>query len=108
MNVILVGYYNTSKAYRIYKKEGHEMKARRDVIFDEGIAFKKSKDLLMHSDDEELPIFAEECTREEENLNHEDGGPNERRKRPNWLKSTLLDVEVHGATKGKFREIKKP
>jgi len=36
------------------------------VIFDENIAFKKSKDLLMGSDDEELPIFEEEGTREEE------------------------------------------
>jgi len=30
------------------------------------------------------------------------------RKRPNWLKSTLFDVEGHGATKGTFRENKKP
>lgn len=29
-------------------------------------------------------------------------------KRPNWLKSTLLDVEGHGATKVTFRESKKP
>ncbi|MGP6521437.1 hypothetical protein ACTZL6_27485 [Klebsiella pneumoniae] len=29
-------------------------------------------------------------------------------KRPNWLKSTLQEVEGHTATKGTFREIKKP
>jgi len=32
----------------------------------------------------------------------------ETRKRPNWLKSTLLDAEDHGAAKGSFRERKKP
>ena len=29
-------------------------------------------------------------------------------KRPNWLISTLLDVEGHGAAKGSLRERKKP
>jgi len=28
--------------------------------------------------------------------------------RPNWLKSTFLDAEGHGAAKGTFRESKKP
>jgi hypothetical protein len=32
----------------------------------------------------------------------------ETRKRPNWLKSTLLDAEGHGAAQGTFRESKKP
>ena len=57
----------------------------------------------MDPDDEELSIF-EEVTREEEESNHEDEGPSEpiqpmvipeTRKRPNWLKSTLLDAEGH-------------
>ena len=30
------------------------------------------------------------------------------RRRPNWLKATLEDVEGHGATKGTFRERKRP
>ena len=36
------------------------------MIFDESIAFKKSKDLPMDSHDEELSIFEEEGTKEEE------------------------------------------
>jgi len=36
------------------------------VIFDESIAFKKSKDLPMDSGNEELPIFEDEGTKEEE------------------------------------------
>ena len=91
-----------SKAYRIYIKEGHRIEVSRDVIFDESYVFKKSKYLPMASNDEEIPIFEEEGTREEEDSNHEDEGPNEpvqlevipkSRKRPNWLKSTLLDAE---------------
>lgn len=32
----------------------------------------------------------------------------ESRKRPNWLKYSLLDVEGHGTTKGTFTKNKKP
>lgn len=69
----------------------------------------------MDSDDEETSVF-EEVTREEES-NHEDEGPYESiqlvvisktRKIPNQLKSTLLDVEGHGAAQGTLRESKKP
>ena len=49
---IFVRYSNTSKAYRIYIKAGHRIEISQDVIFDESIAFKKSKDLPMDSDDE--------------------------------------------------------
>jgi len=53
----------------------------------------------------------------EEESHHEEEGPSEpvhpiviskTRKRPNWLKSTLLDAECHEATKGSLRESKKP
>ena len=70
MKGIFVGYSNTSKAYKIYIKEGHWNEVNRDVIFDESIAFKKSKDLLIDFDDEELQVF-KECPREEEDSNHE-------------------------------------
>ena len=54
MKGTFVGYNNSSKAYRTYIKEGHRIEVSRDVIFDESIAFKKSKDLLMDSNDEEI------------------------------------------------------
>ena len=63
------------------------------MIFDESIAFKKSKDISIDFDDEELPIF-EECTREEEDSNHEEGGPS--------------DAKGHGAAKGMLRESNNP
>jgi len=65
MKGIFVGYSNTSKTYRIYIKEGHRIQVSRDVSFDESIVFSKSKDLPMDFDDEELPIFEEESSREE-------------------------------------------
>jgi len=41
MKGTFVGYNNSSKAYRIYMKDGHHIEVSRDVIFDESIAFKK-------------------------------------------------------------------
>ena len=38
MEGTFVGYNNSSKAYRIYIKEGHRIEVSRDVIFDKGIA----------------------------------------------------------------------
>eukprot|EP00253_Pinus_taeda_P002874 PITA_02874 len=92
MRGTFVGYSNSSNAYRIYIMEGHRIEVSQDVIFDESIAFKKSKELPLDSDDEELPVFEEEVTREEEETNHENEGPSEpiqpvvipkSRKRPN-------------------------
>ena len=54
MKGIFVGYSNSSKAYKIYLKDGHHIEVSRDVISDESIPFKKSKELSMDSDNEEL------------------------------------------------------
>jgi len=107
MKGIFVGCSNSSKAYRFYMKDGHHIEVSCDVIFDESIAFKKSKELSIDSDDEELPIFEEEVDKEGEESHHEEEGLNEpvqpvvileTRKTPCWLKYTLLDAEGHGAT----------
>ena len=63
---IFVGYSNSSKAYYIYVKEGHQIEVSRDVIFYKSIAFKKSKDLPSDYDEEDLPVFEEEVNKEEE------------------------------------------
>ena len=64
MKGIFVGYNNSSKAYRIYMKDGNHIEVSHDVIFDEIIAFKKSKEISIDSDDEELLIFEEEVDKE--------------------------------------------
>lgn len=63
MRGTFVGYNNSSKAYRIYLKEGHHIEVSLDVIFDDTVAFKKSKELPMDSDDEELSVFEQEVDR---------------------------------------------
>ena len=87
------------------------------MIFDESIAFKRPKDLLMDSNDEELLVFEDEVAREEEESNQEDKDPNEpiqpvvileTRKRPNWLKSILLDARGHAVAQVTFMESKNP
>ena len=107
MKGTFVGYNNSSKAYRIYIKGGHHIEVSHDVIFDESITFKKTKELFIDFDDEELPVFEEEVDKEGEGSHHEEEGPSElvqptiipeTRKIPNSLKSTLLDAEGHGAT----------
>ena len=116
MKGTFAGYNDSSKAYRIYMKDGIHIEVSDDVIFDESIAFKKSKELSIDFDDEELTVFEEEVDKREEESHHEEEGPSEpiqpmvileTRKRPNWLKSTLLDTEDHEVAKGSFRESKK-
>lgn len=63
---IFVGYSNSSKTYRIYMKDGKHIEFSRDGIFGKSIQFKKSKELSIDSDDEELPIFEEEVDKEGE------------------------------------------
>ena len=50
MRGIFVGYSNSSKAYRIYIKEGRRIEVSRDIIFDENIAY-KCKDIPAKSDE---------------------------------------------------------
>jgi len=97
-------------------KDGHHIEVSRDVIFDESIAFNKSKELSIDSDDKELPMFEEEVDKEE-GSHHDEEGPSEpiqpvviqeTRKRPNWLKSTLLDAEGHGAAQDHLEKVKDP
>lgn len=48
-------------------KDGNHIEVSHDVIFDESMAFKKSKELSIDSSDEELPIFEEEVDRRKKN-----------------------------------------
>lgn len=115
---IFVGYSLSSKAYKIYIKEGRHIEVSRDVIFDENQAYKESRDIPIDSDDEEVSILEEEKVHHDNSTtNLEEEGPSEpiqsvviptTRKRPNWLKATLEDVEGHEAAKGSFRESKRP
>jgi len=56
---ISVGYSLSSKAYRIYIKEGRQIEVSRDVIFDENHADKRSKDIPVESNEEDIQLFEE-------------------------------------------------
>jgi len=116
---IFVGYNLSSKSYRIYIKEGRQIEVSKNVIFDENHAYKRYKDIPFESDEEDVPLFEEEehHYKAPTNQEEEEEGPSdpiqpiiipETRKRPNWLKDTLEDAKEHGATKGYFRERKRP
>lgn len=74
---IFVGYNTSSKEYKVYINEEHRIEVRRDVIFYESIAYKKSKDIPIDSNKEEEPIFTkEEASRKDKTpkptTNHEE------------------------------------
>ena len=54
---IFVGYSISEKYYRIYIKEGRYIEVIRYVIFDENQSYKKSKDICIDYDDEEVLVF---------------------------------------------------
>ena len=57
-------------------KDGHHIEVIRDVIFDESIIFKKSKEISIDYDDKQLPLFEEEVDKEE-GSHHDEEGPSE-------------------------------
>ena len=114
---IFIVYRLSSKAYRIYIKEGRYIEVSKDVIFDENQDYKKSKVIPIDSDDEEVPVFEEDEVHENSTANDEEEGPSEpiqsvviptTRKRPYCLRDTLEDVEGHEVVKGSSKESKKP
>lgn len=72
INNIFIGYNLSSKAYRIYIKEGRKIEVSRDVIFDENHAYKISKDIRIKSSEEHVPLFEEEEHQEKEPANQEE------------------------------------
>jgi hypothetical protein len=112
---IFVGYSESSKAYIIYIPGQQKVEVSRDVTFDEKIAFRKSiEDSMDSNEEEEHEVPQEESTGSPKHLNEE---PHELvdpvdvpkiKKRPAWLESTLREEERHKAPSGTFRESKKP
>lgn len=98
-----------------------QIEVSRDVIFDENHAYKRSKDIPIDFDHKDIPLFEEKVhndktTTKQKEEEEEEGTSEplqpiiipETKKMSNWLKATLEDAEGHGATKGTFRERKRP
>jgi hypothetical protein len=115
---IFVGYSDTSKAYKIYVPGQQTVEIIRDLTFDEKIAFKKSiEDSMDSNNEEEHEDLKEESTCSPEHPSEEPDQPLEpvepvvvpkNKKRPAWLGSTLQEAERHKAPSGTFRESKRP
>lgn len=118
---IFVGYSETSKAYRIYIPGQRQIELSRDVIFEEGIAFKKAR----RSDEVETPDshkrmeedisleFQREYTDETTNESQippetQEEEPENNHKRPLWARKMIQEAEILAAPKGTFRESKRP
>ena len=74
---IFVAYSLSSKAYRIYIKEGHRIEVSIDVIFNENITYKKSKDIPVESNEEDISLLEEEEKHDKALRNQDEEVPSE-------------------------------
>jgi hypothetical protein len=64
---IFVGYSESSKAYRIYIPEQHNIEVSRDMTFNEKMAFKKSIEETIEEEEYGEPIEEGTCLQEDQN-----------------------------------------
>lgn len=120
---IFVGYNESSKPYRIYIPGQKLIELSKDVIFEEDVALKRSKDI--NEIDDESPLNMEEDHASEikrdthetiEDNNHNEPmdfadepiDPTVNRKRPLLARKMIQEAENYAAPKGTFRERKRP
>jgi hypothetical protein len=109
---ILVGYSETSKAYRIYISALRKTIVRRDVKFKEDRAFRRSHDSPPTETKEQEASKVEEGStdlkssdqEEQEAPSTQEATTTSGKKRPRWLQETLKDAEKHATPKGTFKE----
>jgi hypothetical protein len=122
-----VGYNESSKAYRIYILGQRQIEVRRDVTFEEEVAFQKSREAQMEIDSETMPS-PPSIVQREKNIIPDDPmalvdlvvptdsvSPSNiprditiGHKRLAWARQTLQEVEGHKAPQGTTRESKRP
>jgi hypothetical protein len=107
-----VGYNESSKAYQIYIPGQRQIEVRRDVTFEEEIAFQRSKESQMETDNEKVPsppstVQRETITDPVDPIDpiapvvvHRDIAVGQ--KRLAWAQQTLQEVEGHSTPHGTF------
>ena len=127
---IFVGYSEPAKAYQIYIPGQRKIKLSRDVTFKEDTAYQRSRHVESDSDEKEAPrkVLASPFPAVERDPMKEDDSvpsidlvdsfvPNSvprdiaelsQKRKPAWVRQTLQDAEVHAASRGLFRESKRP
>ena len=95
---MLVGYSETSKAYKVYVHGQREVDICHDVTFDEDASLRKVVNLPRAEEDREARPGNQEELKDETMVDDEGlmdpiDPPPSMRKRPSWLRDTLEDVE---------------
>jgi hypothetical protein len=117
----------SSKAYRIYILGQRQIEVRREVTFEEEIAFQKSREAQMEIDSETIPPPPSAVQRETDIIPDDPTTPVDLvapldsvppsniprdiivgHKRPAWALKTLEEAEGHKAPQGATRESKRP
>jgi hypothetical protein len=117
---IFVGYSETSKAYRIYIPGQKFIEVSRDVTFHEETAFRRARDLLCDTEEQEAPPLDSPSPDEQrEETSEIEADPSRDsiefpmelppvKRKPAWCREILREAERHSAPKGTFRESRKP
>jgi hypothetical protein len=131
---IFVGYYEVSKAFRIYIPGHHHIDINRDVTFHENAALKKSRRCQLEKVYEEEPVAprvaesVREVPRAAEPVREVVTSPDEEiledhdivefqeppqmaishKRKPTWARELIQDGEKYGVPKGTTRQVKRP
>jgi hypothetical protein len=121
-----VGYKESLKSYRIYIPGQRQIEVSRDVIFEEEVAFRRSRGSHMEIDSERQeemasspphpPVVQRETVEPIDQIDPVDpvalvDVPRDSavgQKRPTWTRQTLQEAEEHIAPRDTFRESKRP
>jgi hypothetical protein len=129
---IFVGYYEVSKAFRIYIPSHHHIEISRDVTFDEDAALKKSRRCHLEEVYEEEPVIPKTAVREvpraAEPVREVVTSPDEEiledhdilevqeppqmtilhKRKPAWARELIQDEEKYGVPEATTRQLKRP
>jgi hypothetical protein len=129
-----VGYYEVSKAFRIYIHGHHHIEISRDMTFDKEAALKKSRRCQLEEMYEEEPVnpktteSVREVPRAAEPVREVIASPDEEtpeyhdmtevqeppqmtfshKRKPTWARELIQDGEKYGVPKGTTRRVKRP
>jgi hypothetical protein len=121
---VFVGYYEVSKAFRIYIPGYHHIEISRDVTFDEDETLKRSKKCQLEEVYEEEPVAPRVAEPVKEvTVTHDDEIREDcdviksqeppqmtisHKRKPSWVRELIQDGEKYGSPEGTMRQSKKP
>ena len=111
---LFVGYYEVSKAFRIYISGFHHINISRDVTFDEEIALKRYRKCQYEEEAPKASIAMTGNTLDDLD-GHDELEPQEplsmtvyHKRKPTWAREIIQEEERFGTPEGSSRRSKKP